>query len=201
LSARSDVLLWAHRTIARKGSAPHVLLEVNEAATPDQVQEAFHKIARASHPDLHRNTLSADELELVTRAYSAVACAYTVMRSVTTQARTAAGPEPRGSEPRMTTPPVVSRTATATPPAGARTVQPPPLDLELVDVPAEPPADPASAMSPKALPYYRKAETCLKRGDFRGAILQLKLAVNTDPSSAFLRTALAHAEAQSRKTP
>jgi hypothetical protein len=200
LSARSDVLLWAHRTIARKGSAPHVLLEVDETATPDQVQEAFHKIARSSHPDLHRNTLTADELELVTRAYSAVACAYTVMRSVTTQARTA-GPEPRGSEPRMTTPPVVSRTATATPPSGARTVQPPPLDLELDGASAELPADPANAMSPKALPYYRKAETCLKRRDFRGAILQLKLAVNTDPSSAFLRTTLAEVEAESRKSP
>lgn len=210
MSARSDVLLWAHRTIARKGSAPHVLLEIHEGATPEQVQEAFHKIARAAHPDLHRNTLSADELELVTRAYSAVACAYTVMRSVTNQARVAAAPEPRGSEPRVTVPPAVARAAAATPPAGARTVQPragartvqpPPLDLELEEPPAEAPADPASAMSPKALPYYRKAETCLKRGDFRGAILQLKLAINTDPSSAFLRTTLAEVEAEARKAP
>jgi hypothetical protein len=76
-------------------------------------------------------------------------------------------------------------------------VQAPPLNLELDDAPAEPTAD--AAMSPKALPYYRKAETCLRRGDLRGAILQLKLAVNTDPASAFLRTTLADAEAQSRK--
>lgn len=201
MSARSDVLLWAHRTIARKGSPPHVLLEVSDTATTDQVQEAFHKIARAAHPDLHRNTLSADELELVTRAYSAVACAYTVMRSITAQARTGAGPEPRGSEPRMTKPPVVSRTATATPSSGSRIVQPASAPADAGLPASEPPADAAEAMSPKALPYYRKAETCLKRGDLRGAILQLKLAINTDPTSAFLRTTLAEVETEARKTP
>lgn len=213
MSARSDVLLWAHRTISRKGQPPHVLLEINDNATPEQIQEAFHNIARTAHPDLHRNTLSADELELVTRAYSTVTNAYTVMRSITAQARvaagpepraaappetrTAAGPEPRGSEPRVAVPPTVARAAAATPPAGARIVQAP----QRSPAPAEPDVDPAQAMSPKALPYFRKAEACLKRGDLKGAVLQLKLAVNTDPTSAFLRTTLAEAEAVLRSTP
>ncbi len=190
MSVRSEVLLWAHRTIARKGSPAHVILELKEDATAEQLQEAFHKIARAAHPDLHRNTLSPDELELVTRAYSTVAAAYTVMRSMAAQTG-AAGPDPRGSQPRVTVPPGVPRAAASTPSSGARVVQPaPPSDpAKSEDI------DPAQAMSAKALPYFRKAEACLKRKDLRGAVLQLKLAVNTDPTSAFLRTTLADAEA------
>ncbi len=56
-------------------------------------------------------------------------------------------------------------------------------------------------MSSKALLYYRKAELCLKRGDLRGAILQLKLACAADPTSSFLRTALAEVETEVRKNP
>ena len=55
-------------------------------------------------------------------------------------------------------------------------------------------------MSSKALVYYRKAEIALRRGDLKGAILQLKLACATDPSSTFLRSALAEVETEVRKT-
>ena len=55
-------------------------------------------------------------------------------------------------------------------------------------------------MSGKALLYYRKAEISLRRGDLKGAILQLKLACATDPSSTCLRTALAEVETEVRKT-
>ena len=58
-----------------------------------------------------------------------------------------------------------------------------------------------SVMSSKALLYYRKAELCLKRGDLKGAILQLKLACAADPTSSFLRTALAEVETEVRKYP
>ena len=51
-------------------------------------------------------------------------------------------------------------------------------------------------MSSRALVYYRKAELSLKRGDLRGALLQLKLAIASDPQSAFLRTALAEVETE-----
>ena len=59
----------------------------------------------------------------------------------------------------------------------------------------------AGAMSSRALVYYRKAELCLKRGDLRGASLQLKMAVGTDPASQFLRTALHEVETEARKVP
>lgn len=54
-------------------------------------------------------------------------------------------------------------------------------------------------MSQKSLLYYRKAELALKRGDLKGAILQLKLACATDPASTFLKTALAEVETEVRK--
>ena len=59
----------------------------------------------------------------------------------------------------------------------------------------------AGAMSSRALVYYRKAELCLKRGDLRGATLQLKMAIGTDPASTFLRTALHEVEVEARKVP
>src|SRR5687768_17045328 len=85
MSVRSDVLLWAQRVIERKGAAPHVLLEVHEESTAEQVQQAFHKIARTAHPDLHRHGLTPEELEVVTSAYAAVAGAYAQMRSMCLQ--------------------------------------------------------------------------------------------------------------------
>ena len=55
-------------------------------------------------------------------------------------------------------------------------------------------------MSSKALLYYRKAEIALRKGDLKGAILQLKLACASDPSSTFLRSALAEVETEVRKS-
>src|SRR5205823_6247789 len=81
MSVRSEVLIWAQRVLGRKSSAAHQLLEVAPNATLEQVQEAFHKIAKLAHPDLHRHALNADELETVTLAYSRAAGAYQEMKS------------------------------------------------------------------------------------------------------------------------
>jgi hypothetical protein len=298
MSVRANVLLWAQRTIARKGSPPHVLLEVAEQATGEQVQEAFHKIARTSHPDLHRTGLNAEELELVTSAYAAIAGAYQQMRfacmktariallkqdelakvgAVTppdskpvapvrpptpapraaaqtppTGARTVVsstevGPRPRhpSSDPpstrkpsgdgastrtpsgdgastrkpsgdgastrRPSSEPPATRRPSSEPPATRRPSSEPragtdsdsPISPHVAATPsgAAPSAIAAQAMSAKALLYYRKAELCLKRGDLRGAVLQLKLACAADPNSGFLRTALAEVETEVRRTP
>jgi hypothetical protein len=232
VSARTDVLLWANRVITRKGKPPHILLEIAENATAEQVQEAFHKIARTSHPDLHRHGLTAEELELVTSAYATVAGAYQQLRSmvVHTVRMKPLKPEEVGMRP--------PAPATSTPSSGARSVhragtdadgpisapapaavkatgsRPPAAAMQSsgndapVLAPTPSPAGPlassanaAQAMSSKALLYYRKAELCLKRGDLKGAILQLKLACAADPMSGFLRTALAEVETEVRSKP
>jgi hypothetical protein len=241
MSVRSDVLLWAQRVINRKGSPPHVLLEISEQSTAEQVQDAFHKIARSAHPDLHRNGLEVDELELVTSAYAAVAGAYQQMRVAVARTRPARpedpsklGATPPDSKPVRSAPrsapqravQVVSSTEvgprprhpSSDPPTTRRPSSEPgqprtraatdsgspvnaPSHVPATPSGAAPSANAAQAMSSKALLYYRKAELCLKRGDLKGAILQLKLACAADPSSGFLRTALAEVETEVRKAP
>jgi hypothetical protein len=174
-----DVLMWAQRiNNSAKTAQPHQLLEVEKDAGADAAQEAFHKIARMAHPDLHRNGLTPEELEHVVSAYAAGANAYQIYRS-----------NLMGS---------------------GRGVKPIRLDDETSASAANVPATPsgaaplgsaASAMSSRALIYYRKAELALKRGDLKGAVLQLKMAVASDPQSAFLRTALVEVETEVRKAP
>ncbi len=179
MSARLDVLLWAQRVVGRKAATPHQLLELPAGATAEAAQDAFHKIARMAHPDLHRNGLTPDELELVTTAYARAAAAYHDLR-----ARTPTAPPPRAPTPAL------RHHHDSTIPAS-----PPPVAGPTGGLPA------AQAMSSKALIYYRKAELCLRRGELTGAVLQLKMAIASDPQSALLRSALAEVQAEVGKKP
>jgi hypothetical protein len=189
MSARSDVLLWAQRVVARQAAPAHQILEIADGAGPDTAQEAFHKIARMAHPDLHRTGLTPDELELVTTAYGRAAAAYHELRSdrpLTGRMRRVTG---LGSDPALVSPrPPAPPSPSLSPPRPAsRTTPPPP--------------SPTQAMTSRALLYYRKAELGLRRGDLTGAVLQLKLAIASDPQSQFLRSALAEVEAEVGKKP
>ena len=202
MSARTDVLLWAQRVIARKAATAHQILEIAAGAGLDAAQEALHKIARIAHPDLHRTGLTPAELELVTTAYARAAAAYQEIRSQTLgsgrmrpiqgpsqgpiQAPSQAPGKRRGSNPALVPPPV-------TPGSPSPDMTPSPA--------GDPPINPAHAMTPKALLYYRKAELGLRRGDLTGAVLQLKMAIASDPQSAFLRSALSEVEAEVSKKP
>jgi hypothetical protein len=175
-----DVMMWAQRINANKTAPPHQLLEIPANASLEAAQEAFHKIARMAHPDLHRTGLTADELEAVTSAYATVANAYQNHRAsiISSQRIRAVKTDPAQPIP------VSSGAAVPVTPSG----------------PA-PTVGAAGAMSPRALVYYRKAELALKRGDLKGAVLQLKMAIAADPQSGFLRTALAEVETEVRKGP
>lgn len=186
MSVRANVLLWAQRVIARKGSPAHQILEIAADAGVDVAQEAFHKIARLAHPDLHRTALTAEELELVTTAYARAAAAYQEFRSARgSSARTRPSQEP-GSSPSIATTAVIPTSAAPN---------------KAVALPDEPVAGHAAAMTSKALIHYRKAELNLRRGDLTQAVLCLKMAIASDPQSAFLRTALAEVESEVRKKP
>jgi hypothetical protein len=175
VSARTDVLLWANRIVNKGSAVPNQLLEIREGAGLDEAQAAFHKVARMAHPDLHRSSLSPEELELVTTAYARVAGAYQEFRNLRMQTskipRAAAkpstvAPPTRPSDPGMS--------GDAKPSGGGA----------------------AGAMTSKALVYYRKAELALRRGDLKGAVLQLKMAIAADPLSTMLRTALTEVESE-----
>ncbi len=163
--------MWAQRINGNKKLPPHQLLEIPANADLETAQAAFHKIAKMAHPDLHRNGLTAEELELVTSAYATVANAYQSYRN---QTMATSRMKPLDKTPGA---------AVAATPSGAAPIQ----------------AGPQSAMSSRALVYYRKAELCLKRGDMRGAMLQLKMAIGSDPASTFLRAALAEVESETSK--
>ncbi|HEU4733553.1 MAG TPA: hypothetical protein VFT22_36920 [Kofleriaceae bacterium] len=188
MSLRAEVLLWAQRVVARKSPTAHQILELPAGAEHDAIQGAFHKIARMAHPDLHRNALNADELELVMTAYARAAAAYQELRGHRLSA-----PQLRpirdGSNPAIEaegTPTFLPASRPAGTPADPR---------------VGPPIHPVHALPSKALLYYRKAELCLSRGELTGAVLQLKMAIASDPQSRFLRSALAEVEAEVGKKP
>jgi hypothetical protein len=195
MSARTDVLLWAQRVVARKSAAAYQILEIAADAGLDVAQAAFHKIARMAHPDLHRTALNPEELELVTTAYARAAAAYHEFRGQ--------------REPTTRLRPIRDGGRDAGRGDGSSPALVPPTDVipisaspnKAVSVPDDQPINPAQAMTPRALIYYRKAELCLRRGEITGAVLQLKMAIATDPQSQFLRSALAEVEAEVSKKP
>jgi len=200
MSARTDILLWAQRVVSRKGASPHQILEIVAGAGLDVAQEAFHKIARMAHPDLHRAGLTPDELELVTAAYARAAAAYQELRQKLPRLRPIQG---LGSDPGLV-PPSTGLPSSAS--LNKASPQPPqPLAGPAVGPVVNPaviqPVNPAQAMTPRALLHYRKAELGLRRGDLSGAVLQLKMAIASDPQSQFLRSALAEVESEIGKKP
>jgi hypothetical protein len=188
MSVRATVLLWSQRVVARKDAPAHQVLEIAVDAGPEAAQAAFYKIARLAHPDLHRKSLNADELELVTTAYARAAAAYQELRgSRLSTARIKPLREP-GSSPAV----AITEVIPTSPPSNKAV----PVTAEL-----PPPLPAAQSMSSKALVHYRKAELSLRRGDLPQAVLQLRMAIVSDPQSSFLRTALAEVEAEVGKKP
>lgn len=184
-STRAEVLLWAQRVVAKRTGPAHTILDLKADASIDDAQAAFHKIARVAHPDLHRNGLTPEELEMVTSAYGIAAGAYQTFRG---QAMSTQRLKPLKAED------LSAAAAAARGAPGGPTFSTPPTGVPVS-------AGANQQMSSRALVYYRKAEIALRRGDLKGAILQIKMAIATDPSSAFLRTALAEVETELRKGP
>ncbi|MDB4954473.1 MAG: hypothetical protein JWO36_2042 [Myxococcales bacterium] len=183
MSTRSEVLLWAQRVLAKKSAPAHELLEIAASSSSEDAQGAFHKIARLAHPDLHRNALTADDLDTVTRAYSVAAGAYQAFRGQAMQTLRMRPLKPEDIR------------------AAAGSGRPAAAPVPVTPSGPAPLGGASSQMTPKALTYYRKAELALRRGDLKGALLQLKMAIATDPQSAFLRTALAEVEIEVLKGP
>ena len=190
--ATTDVLLWAQRIAMRRKHKAFELLDLGPSFTLDQAQEAFHRIARMAHPDLHRTTLQPDELETVTRAYAQVAAAYQTIRTQLLK-----HPPPPQRKPGD--PPTLVHDFHDEPPTPPPVVPPPPPLSDTRPPPAITPA--LTQMSPKALVYYRKAELALRRGDMQNAMMQIKLAIAMDPNSKFLRAALHEIQSEVGKKP
>jgi hypothetical protein len=214
-SRAGDVVLWARRWARRPTAADHELLEVAKSATLEAVRAAYHKLARFAHPDLHRTTLTEEQLEEVTVAFARVSNAYALMSGRLRRSGAPAGPPSEvatsatGATPvKKPAPPARPSSADVGPrprnPTEQRGQAGPPASRTAV-VPATEvttaapggaerrslPIGPANAMTPRALVHYRRAELAMRRGAEAEAMLHLRLAVATDPLSSFLRKALA----------
>ncbi len=191
MSNRTSVLLWAQKILQQRDAPPHTLLEVRAEATADQVSDAFQKIARMAHPDLHRSSLDPQELEMVTSAYGKVAGAYQEMRTerVTTM--------------KMVPITAVERASSAARPRPSAPIKPqsPPAGVPVADRSGPSSGAASHSMNSKALIYYRKAELALRRGDLGNAVLQMKMAIAADSASTFLRTALTEIQNELAKKP
>jgi len=178
--------------LALTSAPPHQLLELKIDATIEQAQDAFHKIARTSHPDIHRSGLTPEELESVTLAYSRVAGAYQDFRSQRMQTS-------RMRPIKDATPIPIPGVTAAKPTSAPGAARPPGGQLPTLSptgTPTSAGGGASGSMNSKALIYYRKAELALRRGDLKGALLQMKMAIAGDPQSAFLRSALTEIEAE-----
>lgn len=200
MRTRDELLAWARTTIDHKSAPPHELLGVSATANAEQVQAAFHAIARTAHPDLHRQTLAPADCALLGSAYAAVAAAYQNLRSrpPAEPAEPLAAGSTRVGPHAASAASAVAQTARPLATTAAQTGEP---AAASTDAPTAGAARPTPPMNAKAVLYYRKAELALRRGDLKGAVLQLKLACATDPSSTFLRAALAEVETEVRGAP
>ncbi|MEZ4366655.1 MAG: DnaJ domain-containing protein [Kofleriaceae bacterium] len=78
---RPALMAWVARIEAGREHLTHFeVLEVAPTATADELRAAFHRLAAAAHPDLHRTTLGAVEAERLIRSYSLVSLAYATLR-------------------------------------------------------------------------------------------------------------------------
>ncbi len=151
----NGVLAWARRWARRPGAADHELLDVGSTASAESVRAAYHKLARFAHPDLHRATVSSQELDEITDTFARVSNAYSVMMA---RLRKAAEKEAKdlkdatesgGAGASMSTPPVSGRNNRPSSPPPAAPVAPPGAAPARSGSPSTPPgAAPARSGSP-----------------------------------------------------
>lgn len=165
----AEVLAWLDQVEPRVDGRSHFeWLELAPTASSRAIQGAFHAIARSRHPDLFRAVLSGDDYDRLVRMYARVSAAYAALRTPAGAADYLRQRRDSGADD-------------APAPAAPAPAPPPP---------AAPAIDPARAMNPRALGLYRRAERALAAGDRTTALLNIKLAIAADPSSALLRAAL-----------
>ncbi len=128
----------------------YTLLGLEQDASHDRIRTAFHEFAMKFHPDRHASQ-SPENVERIARVYRRGAEAYRVLID-----------------------PELRRVYDAALARGE-------LRLDVAAVPSNRPHQPTSptgitAVSPKARPFFKKAEDAIRAGDWKTAKLNLQLA-------------------------
>jgi len=185
---------------------PFEWLEIAPTASSVAVQEGYHRVARTRHPDLFRLSLDPAEMDRLVRMYSRVSWAYAELRDPdrcaaalrylrgTGSHATAVDPRGTGSFPTISDP--RRRTGTGDVPSVATNPPRPAPDTRAAAT--APRGDPPTTMNPRAATFYQRAMAAQQSGDPVSAALNLRMALAADPSSTFLRDAVAAFE---RKRP
>jgi curved DNA-binding protein CbpA len=139
------------------------VLGMSSAASPQEIRDAYYKLAARLHPDIHGEELDPDFRRRLTTVFSRVVEAYRVLSEPNRRAEYDA---------------TLAQGAMRSP-SGLK-VKPRQED-ELAD--------------PHARRFYLLARQAMESGDARSAVMNLRIALSTEPKSAMLREALARAEA------
>jgi DnaJ-class molecular chaperone len=144
------------------------VLGMSSAASAQEIREAYYKLAARLHPDIHGEGLDPDFRKRLTTVFSRVVEAYRVLSD-----------ERRRAEYDET----LARGGMRMSP-GAKVKSQPRVEESLADG--------------HARKFYLLAKQALDGGDARSAIMNLRIALSTEPDSPILRSALARAEAMLR---
>jgi hypothetical protein len=211
---RAQLFAWLDRTEPLVDKlTPFELLEIPPTASSQHVQRAFHAVAATRHPDVWRNHLDAAERERLTRVYGRIAAAYATLRNDESRARVLRDVrERRASQPpeatavtdRDDSPATPRRARTTVPTEPPSTLTPPPMRAEPTGTTPPPAPRPRTSttnatLGARSLGFYRRAEASLRVGDVAGALLNLRMALAAEPTSQFLKDAIAEAQQKLKK--
>lgn len=192
-------------------------LEIPPTASSTAIQEAYHHVARTRHPDLFRRRIEPALMDRLVRMYARITSAYAELKDPEkcgAYLRELRGPRiptvpppgynnppprlaprlnppPPGERADRTSSPIINKPPTS-PPSARVPAPPPPPEKPTTRIATQAPGvvEPAHAMNARALSFYRRTESALRTGDRAAAMLHLKMAIASDPKSAFLRAAL-----------
>jgi curved DNA-binding protein CbpA len=200
--SRREVLAFLDRVEPELACLDHYdLLDVAADAGDEEIQDAFHGMAAALHPDRHRRELTAEQLERLTIVYARIAEAYRVLREpmlrqvyLRDMARAVAA-QRRCAEPlAANSEPIASqRIVPSTLPPRSMANTAPPAGLAVSGA-APGVADELARINPKAQSLYRRAQAALRTGDKTSALLNLRMALAAHPTSTLIKEALARLE-------
>ncbi|MEM9070051.1 MAG: J domain-containing protein [Myxococcota bacterium] len=148
----------------------YTLLGLNPRATADEIRKAFHQFALKFHPDNHTSG-DMSKLARATQIFRRGAEAYRVL--LDPKSRKLYDDGLRRGELRLAPDAETARQSRA--------------------------SRPAQKVNRKAHPFFQKAKLAIKRSDWSGAKLNLKIALQHDPENMLLQSKLEEVEAAMAK--
>jgi DnaJ-class molecular chaperone len=142
------------------------VLGMSSAASEAEIRDAYYKLAARLHPDVHGEEVDEAFRQRLTTVFSRVVEAYRVLSD-----------------------PVRRREYDRTLASGSMRMTPG------AKVKAQPRTTGEGVHDAHARKFYQLAQQAMETGDARAAVMNLRIALSTEPDSPILRAALARAEA------